>query len=135
MKEKNKLRFVILSLLILLLFGNNLHAEPMQATDNLRMETILLPPSAPDKGQLTLVSVIAVGPETEIIAWLAVYDDAATKRSADYLELYGNSGNLLATSWIDRFGILRIAIDRGLLQKEPSRLDGIFVLLPEGTLS
>ncbi|MCH8055453.1 MAG: hypothetical protein IH857_04775 [Deltaproteobacteria bacterium] len=52
MEEKKNICFVILSLVILLLFSNNLHAEPMRAIENLRSETVFVPLSAPDKGRL-----------------------------------------------------------------------------------
>jgi len=133
MEEKKKICFVILSLLILLLFGDNLRAEPMQVTENLRKETIFLPPSAPAKSRLIQVSLASIVLETEIIGTAAVYDDAQTKRPVDYLELYDSSGNLLSASWIDRFGILRTAMDRGLLQEESPRLEGVLILLLEGT--
>ena len=133
MEEKKKIYFVILSLMILLLFSNTLRAEPMQVTENLRKETIFLPPSAPAKSRLIQVSLASIVLETEIIGTAAVYDDAQTKRPVDYLELYDSSGNLLSASWIDRFGILRTAMDRGLLQEESPRLEGVLILLLEGT--
>ncbi len=133
MEEKKKIYFVILSLMILLLFSNTLRAEPMQVMENLRKETIFLPPSAPAKSRLIQVSLASIVLETEIIGTAAVYDDAQTKRPVDYLELYDSSGNLLSASWIDRFGILRTAMDRGLLQEESPRLEGVLILLLEGT--
>ena len=64
---------------------------------------------------------------------MAVYDDPQTRWSVDLLELYDEAGALLSVSWVDKFGIRRTAMDRGLLQEETSRLEGVFVLLPEGT--
>jgi len=49
------------------------------------------------------------------------------------MELYDGAGSLLLVSWVDRFGIRRTAMDRGLLQEEASRLEGVLVLLQEGT--
>lgn len=121
--------------MVLLLSGRGLYAEPMKVTENLRREIVLLPPSAPDKGQLVLVFFVTIVTEAEIIGAMAMYDDPQTERPVDYLELYDGSGGLLLVSWIDRFGIRRTAMDRGLLQEEASELDGILVLLPQGTLS
>ncbi len=135
MEEKNKIYFVILSFSLLLLSGGSLHAEPMKVTENLRREAVLLPSSAPDKSQLILVSSVRITSEGEVMALLAVYDDPRTKRSMDYLELYDFSGGLLLVSWIDRFGIRRTAMDRGLLQEKASNLEGVLVLLAEGTPS
>ena len=60
-----------------------------------------------------------------------IYDDPTTKRPADYFELYDTDGDLLAVSWFDRFGIQRVAVDRGLLE-EADKLEGVFVILLEG---
>lgn len=135
MGEKNKIYFVILGVFLLLLSGRSLYAEPMKVTENLRREAVLLPSSAPDKGQLILVSSVRITSEGEVMALLAVYDDPRTKRSMDYLELYDFSGGLLLVSWVDRFGIRRTAMDSGLLQEKASQLEGVLVLLAEGTPS
>lgn len=123
----------ILSLSVFLLFSETLHAEPMRVTENLRNEKVLLPQSAPQRNKLTLVSFVTIAPEAEVIAVLAVYDDPRTKRPADYLELYDGSGGLLLVGWIDEFGIRRTALDRALLQEDASKLEGVLLLLPEGT--
>jgi hypothetical protein len=62
---------------------------------------------------------------------LAAYDDAATSRPADYLELFNNAGSLLAVGWFDRFGIERLAVDRALIE-EADYLEGVFVLILMG---
>ncbi len=102
-------------------------------TENLRREKILLPPSAPERGQLVLVSFVTITPEAEVIASVATYDDPQTRRSIDYLELYDEAGSLVLVSWVDSFGIHRTAMDRGLLQEEASGLEGVLVLIQEGT--
>ncbi len=135
MKENGIIYFVVLSLSVLLLFSRALPAEPMRVTENLRREKVLLPPSAPDKSQLRLVSFVTIAPEGEIIAALAAYDDPKTERPVDYVEVYDGLGGLLLASWVDQFGIRRIAMDRGLLQEGASELEGLLVLLPVGTPS
>ncbi len=132
MKAKKKIYYVILGLTLLWLSGGPLHAEQIRVTENLRRETVLLSPSAPERGQLVLVSFVTITPEAEVIASVATYDDPQTSRSMDYLELYDEAGSLLLVSWVDSFGILRTAMDRGLLQEEASRLEGVLVLLQEG---
>jgi hypothetical protein len=47
------------------------------------------------------------------------------------LELYDNDTNLVAVRWFDRFGIDRIAVDRGLFDGE-SKLQGVFVTVLSG---
>ena len=122
-----------LGLSLILLFSGSLHAETIRVTENLRGETVLLPSSAPETDRLMLVSFVTMAPESEIIGALAAYDDPITKRSVDYLELYDGAGSLLLVSWVDRFGIRRTAMDSGLLQEEASGLEGVLVLLQEGT--
>jgi hypothetical protein len=36
-------------------------------------------------------------------------------------------------SWIDRFGVCQVAIDRALLTAEPKTVDGVLVLITGGT--
>lgn len=134
-KTKERIFFLMLSALVLFLSGRGLYAEPMKVTENLRREAVLLPSSAPDKSQLILVSSVRITSEGEVMALLALYDDPRTKRPVDYLELYDFSGGLLLVSWVDRFGIRRTAMDRALLQGGGPRLEGILVLVAEGTPS
>jgi len=124
----------VLGLSLLLPSSGTLHGETIRVMENLRGEKILLPSSAPETDRLMLVSFVTMAPETEIIGALASYDDPKTRRSVDYLELYDGTGSLLLISWVDRFGIRRTAMDRGLLQEEASRLEGVLVLLLEGDL-
>ncbi len=114
-------------------FSGSLHAEPVRVTGNLRGEKVLLPPSAPVTDRFMLVSFVTIGPEAERMAALAVYDDPQTRRPIDYLELYDGAGGLLLVSWVDRFGIRRTAMDHGLLQEEALGLEGVLILLIEGT--
>lgn len=134
-KVKRAIYFFLFILLALFLSGKSLDAEPMRVVENLRRETVFLPASAPDKDRLVLVAFATMASEAEIIGALAVYDDPQTKRPVDYIELYDDSGGLLLVSWVDRFGIRRTAMDRGLLQEEASQLEGVLVLLAEGTPS
>jgi hypothetical protein len=69
--------------------------------------------------------------EGKVFGRLAAYDDAATRRPADYLELYDNAGILLAVGWFDKFGIERLAVDRALV-KAADDFEGIFVLILKG---
>jgi len=87
--------------------------------------------SLPQKDRLALVSVVQVTVGGVILGGLAAYDDAATQRPADYLEFYNTSGDLLAITWFDKFGIERLAVDRALAE-HADRLEGIFVLVESG---
>jgi len=117
---------------LLLFFAGNLYAEPMRVAENLRSEAVLVPLSMPNKSQLTPVSFITLSSDAEIVGALVLYDDPQTQRPVDYLELYDGSGGLLLITWVDRFGIRRTAVDRGLLDREAPELEGVLILLPEG---
>jgi len=80
---------------------------------------------------LVLVSVASVVLDDETLGDVVAYDDPTTKRPADYFELYDSEGNLLAIGWYDRFGIRRIAVDRGLFD-EAQQPQGVFVTLLDG---
>ena len=69
--------------------------------------------------------------ENKAVGVVAVYDDPTTDRRGDYLELYDDKGHLLAASWFDRFGIERVAADRGFLEGK-NKLEGVFVILLDG---
>jgi len=64
---------------------------------------------------------------------IVVYDDPATSRPVDYIAMYSPSGELLALSWYDRFGIERMAVDGGLLENT-DQPEGIFVAFSTGAV-
>ena len=72
--------------------------------------------------------LIANGVRLGTVVW---YDDPATPRLADYLELYDIDGGLVAISWFDRFGIERFAMDRAFIEGR-SRLEGVYVFTVVG---
>ena len=113
-------------------FSAEVHSASMRVTENLRGQVVLLPLSAPETDRLTLVSFITIVPDAEVLAAIAVYDNPETTKPVDYIEFYDGVGNLLQASWIDKYGIRRTAIDRGLLQEEGSRLEGVLTLISEG---
>ena len=125
---------LIVALGVMTLFPDaSMGAGATKFLKDLRGETVLLPPSAPERERLVLVSFFNVTAETEIIGAMAVYDDPLTDLETDYVELYDGAGGLVSVSWLDPFGIHRTAIDSGLVEGEPSELQGLLVLLEEGT--
>jgi len=64
---------------------------------DLRGETVLLPPSAPERERLTLVSFVNVISEAEIVGAIALYDDPRTEAATDYMEMYDGAGGLIPT--------------------------------------
>ena len=126
-----KICFVMLGLVAQLFFFGYVAAEPQEAGDNLSGQEIGLPATASKQRTLTLVSFSPLVVEGEIVGEVAAYDDPTTKRPADYWELYNSTGDLLAVGWFDRFGIQRMAVDRGLVEGT-YKLEGVFVVLIDG---
>jgi hypothetical protein len=126
-----KICFVMLGLVAQLFFFGYVAAKLLEAGDNLSGQEIGLPATASEQRTLILVSFSPLVVEGEIVGEVAAYDDPATKRPIDYWELYNSEGGLSAVGWFDRFGIQRMAVDRGLLEDE-DKLEGVFVLLSEG---
>lgn len=118
---------------LLLLFGL-LSTNPVQADELQPDHEIVLLTSLPQKDGLTLVAVLPVVVDEEMVGVLAVYDDVTTERPADYVELYDSGGGLLAFSWFDQFGIERTAVDRSLVEPGQNELEGTFVLVLKGEL-
>jgi len=83
------------------------------------------------QGSLNLISLSPVVADGKTVGALAVYDDPATQRSEDYLDLYDSDGDLVAIVWFDRFGIQRIAVDHAFLEGRED-LQGEFVTVVDG---
>jgi hypothetical protein len=64
---------------------------------------------------------------------IVFYDDPQTKLDLDYLEVYDIGDDLLLVSWIDRFGVCQVAIDRALLSRDDPAVDGVLILITGGT--
>lgn len=130
MTLKNKIYFIIFTILefvgLLFLLGY-MAAGPLQASEP-SIDVVPVAASGAATDRFTLVSFLPVIAGDQTVGGMAVYDDAATKRPADYLELYNNAGGLLAVSWFDEFGIQRMAVDRALLEQR-DELEGVFVLV------
>jgi hypothetical protein len=116
----------------LLFASHNAGNEQLRVGDNLRHEHVLLPVSTPDKNRLVAIDYVMLLDEDGATAILACYDDVQTKLKIDYVEVYDLAGNLLLVSWIDRFGISRFAMDRGLFREHPV-VDRVLVLMTSGT--
>lgn len=130
-ESNNKIFVIILNLLAALFSSAPLRAEPTLTDYQPLGRNIFLPVWALEEHELTrrAVASLVVGDKT--VGVVAVYDDPATDRPADYLELYDDTGHLLAVSWFDRLGIERVAVDRGFLEGK-NELDGVFVVLLDG---
>ena len=130
MKRLLSILFMLAALAVLSYEGRT---EPLRIGENLRHENVLLPYGTPDKGQLVITDYAKVHEEAEGSGIIVFYDDPQTKLEVDYLELYDIDGDLLLVSWIDRFGVCQIAIDRALLDEDRVSVDRVLVLITDGT--
>jgi len=130
-ESNNKIFVIILILLAALFFSAPLRAEPTLASYQPLAQNIFLPVWALEEHELAQMAVASLVVGDKTVGVVAVYDDPATDRPADYLELYNDTGHLLAVSWFDRLGIERVAVDRGFLEGK-NELDGVFVVLLDG---
>ena len=128
MKLKTKALLILMSFLTQLYPVKHSQGEWVQINTKNSSHENYRSISLPAKDRLTLMSVVEITVGEEILGAIAAYDDAATTRPNDYLELYNTVGALLAVSWFDRFGIERLAVDRALAE-DASDLEGVFVLL------
>ena len=134
MTLKNRIYFIIFMILEftgLLFFLGFIATRSLEAGDNASEPEVLLSAPGLKQHSLTLVSSSPLVVDGQTLGEVFVYDDPTTKRPADYFELYDNPGDLIAVGWFDRFGIERMAVDRGILDWR-SELEGVFVSLLEG---
>ena len=100
--------------------------------ENLRHERVILPPSTPERAQMTVVDNVMYLDEEGAAGILIYYDDMRTRWEIDYIEFFDVDGELLLIAWIDRFGICHVAMDRGLLNARNPRIDGTLVIIDVG---
>jgi len=127
----NRIFVVMFSLLAALFLPAPLRAEPALTSYQPLAQEVFSPVWALEKHELTQVAVASLVVGDKTVGVVTVYDDPSTDRRGDYLELYDDTGHLLAASWFDRFGIERVAADRGFLEGK-NKLEGVFVILLDG---
>ncbi len=103
-----------------------------QVTQNLRGETVLIPHSVPETSQFLLGTYFKITLDDQLLAIIARYDDPKTRLKVDYVEIFQGNGDLLGLAWFDEFGVLRTAVDYGLIEEASSGPSGVLVLLEEG---
>jgi len=123
--------YFILQFVGLLFFLGFMAIKSLEAADSALEPEALLTAAGLEHPSLTLVSFSSLLIAGNTVGKVLIYDDPTTKRPADYFELYDADDDLFAVSWFDRFGIQRVAVDRGLLE-EADKLEGVFVILLEG---
>jgi hypothetical protein len=128
-----KVLTVVLMLAALFFVYEELRSEPLRIGQNLRHENVLLPQGTPDRAQLAIIDYTMVLEAGGGVGVMIFYDDPLTKLDFDYLEVYDIGGDLLLVSWIDRFGVCQVAIDRALLDEDAPAVDRVLVLITGGT--
>jgi len=113
--------------LAVLLTTTAVKADSLQLAENPFGGTTVVP----EKQNMKLIGFVAPKVSSGIAGGMAVYDDAATKRIGDYAEIYNPKGALIAIIWFDQFGILRTAIDRGVVLHKKD-VEGVLVLVMNG---
>jgi|SRR6266478_7510424 hypothetical protein len=134
MNFRNKMSAIMLGLAAPLFLSVPVEAEPIQSSDNTSVQQAILSPFGPEQSQLTEVSLSPLVVSGETVGMVVVYDDPTTERPVDFLALYDNAGQLVAIGWFDKFGIQRMAMDRGLLE-DNGKLEGVLVLVLDGDLA
>jgi hypothetical protein len=132
LKDKNYLRTSIASGVIsgLILFGCVAVARA-QGADSNSQPRFAAPAAALPQVSFTLISFSPLVANGKTVGAIAVYDDPTTQRAADYLEVFDSGGALVVVSWIDRFGIERLVVDRALVDGG-QELEGVFVMVVNG---
>jgi hypothetical protein len=126
---KTKVFVMALSLFSLLSFATPTHSDLIPTSERTSQE--IFSALATEQHSLTLISFSPLVVNGKTLGEVLVYDDPTTKRPVDYLASYDSAGDLVALGWFDRFGIQRIAVDRGLLD-EGDELEGVFVFFLDG---
>jgi hypothetical protein len=134
MNFRNKMSAIMLGLAAPLFLSVLVEAEPIQSSDNTSVQQAILSPFGPEQSQLTEVSLSPLVVSGETVGMVVVFDDPTTERPVDFLALYDNAGQLVAIGWFDKFGIQRMAMDRGLLE-DSGKLEGVLVLVLDGDLA
>ena len=132
MSFKSRIHFVVFVLfgfVAELLFFGYLATKVLGADAPSKQD--FLPTSVPERNRLRPISILPVTVEGRIVGRVVVYDDPTTPRAADLLEFYNNTNNLVAVRWFDRYGIERMAVDRGLLE-DRDELEGVLVIVLDG---
>jgi hypothetical protein len=124
--ELKRLAAIILLILLMLV---PTYANSWQSVES----DMTTPVALPSKQTLKLIGSCALTVDGQVVGGMAVYDDVATRILTDYAEIYNPTGDLLAIVWLDRLGILRSAVDRGIVQNKHA-LEGVFVLVLAGEL-
>jgi hypothetical protein len=120
-------------LFTVVLLNNNASSEQLRVSTNLRHEQVYVPAATPDRDRMVIVDHYLFF-DDDAFGVFVYYDDPRTSADVDYIEFYDIDGSLLVVTWIDRFGLCHVAMDRGLLDPDDPFVDGTLVLVGVGQL-
>ena len=129
MKLKAKIVVTVVSLFTPLFLVTPIHSDLIQTNDGTSQK--IFSALATKQHSLTLVSFSPLVVEGKTLGEVLIYDDPTTKRPVDYFELYDSTGDLVVVGWFDQFGIQRVAVDRGVLERG-DEVEGVYVFFLEG---
>jgi hypothetical protein len=130
-KRRGSLSGIKLALFVAAAIYLSAHANVDAAENGFAAHSDLSTIDMPER-PLSLVLLSPLVEQGVALGLAVVYDDPATQRPSDYLEVYNRDGTLVAVAWFDRFGIERVAVDRAFIDGE-DELEGVFVPLVEGS--
>lgn len=92
-------RIASLVALAIVLASSHASADSLKVVENFFGDNVVSPSTLPEKQKMRLIGSASL--RLGAIARITVYDDAATKRSGDYAEIYNPTGHLIAIIWFD----------------------------------
>lgn len=117
------------NLMVALGLGGLLFSSPVAAADLVTRQDLFHSVNPVEK--VSLVGVVRLVDEDNVLGVIAFYDDPGTERPIDYMEVYNKAGDLMVFGWFDRFGIERVAVDEGALGTA-EKPEGVYVILVDG---
>lgn len=129
-KDDSKRRTTLKVLALILLYGT-IAAGRAYGAEVTFEQPISIATIRAQQERLNLISLSPLVAQGQTLGEVVLYDDPATRRSGDYLELYDVTKRLVAIVWFDHFGIQRTVVDRALVEGG-DELEGILVAVLDG---
>ncbi len=135
-------RVIAMFLMAIILFAGCITQRPVEirelspqrrTTTDLTGKIVLLPPSAPDRSNLTRLGYFTINNDAEFNGIAVLYSSAQSEQAVTYMELYDQAGRLVLIQWVEESGVTETAIDLGVLNDKDSEPVGILGIVVVGT--
>ncbi len=135
-------RVIAMFLMAIILFAGCITQRPVEirelspqrrTTTDLTGKIVLLPPSAPDRSNLTRLGYFTINNDAESNGIAVLYSSAQSEQAVTYMELYDQAGRLVLIQWVEESGVTERAIDLGVLNDKDSEPVGILGIVVVGT--